>query len=118
MARIQHSITFGLLFAAALATGCASAPLQTQQSTSAIRAAEEVGAEGVPQASLHLQLAREGLAKAQDLSKQGEKARAESMLRRSEADAELAVALAHGEVQRQEAKEAMEEVRELRKSNQ
>lgn len=102
---------------AAFAVGCASAPLRTEKSTSAIRAAEEVGAAGVPQASLHLQLALEGLAEAKQLSKKGEREKAESMLLRSEADAELAVALAHGDVERLEAEKAMEQVRELRKNN-
>ena len=41
--------------------GCATTPLSTEASASGIRAAEAVGAESVPQASLHLQLAKEEL---------------------------------------------------------
>ena len=44
-----------------IAVGCTSAPLRTESSTAAIRAAEEAGAGEVPQASLHLQLAKEEL---------------------------------------------------------
>lgn len=52
----------------AITTGCASAPLKTDASTSGIRAAEEVGAADVPKASLHLQLAKEELNRAKELA--------------------------------------------------
>lgn len=99
-------------------TSCAtSAPLQTEASTSGIRAAEEVGAADLPRAALHLQLAKEQLAKAQALAKDGEGERADSMLQRAEADAELAVVLCHGDTAKTEAEEAVERVRALRKAN-
>lgn len=102
---------------AAVAAGCAGAPLRTEASTSGIRAAEEVGASKVPQAALHLQLAREGLEKAKVLSANGDKDRAASLLTRSEADAELAVALSREDAEKAEAKAAVERVRQLRKDN-
>ncbi len=106
-----------VLFGAA-STGCATAmPLKTEASTSGIRAAEEVGAAKIPRASLHLQLAKEELAKAQALSKDGDQEEAKSMLMRAEADAELAVALSHASAAKGEAEEAVERVRELRKAN-
>ena len=105
------------LVATAIATGCANAPLRTEASTSGIRAAEEVGAAKVPQASLHLQLAKEELDLARELSAKGEKEQAASMLLRAEADAELAVALSHGDAERLEAEEAMARVRQLRQDN-
>ena len=103
--------------ATAIISGCASAPLSTEASTSGIRAAEEVGAAKVPQASLHLQMAKEELELAKGLSAKGEKDEAASMLLRSEADAELAVALSHEDAEKSEAQAALERVRKLRQDN-
>ena len=103
--------------ATVITAGCASAPLRTEASTSGIRAAEEVGAAKVPQASLHLQLAKEQLERAKDLSAKDQKEQAASMLLRAEADAELAVALSHENAEMVEAKAAMERVRQLRQDN-
>ncbi len=103
--------------ATSIIAGCASAPLRTEASTSGIRAAEESGAANVPQASLHLQLAKEELEHAKELSKKGEKEEASSMLTRAEADAELAVALSHGDAEKSEAQAALERVRQLRSNN-
>ena len=103
----------------ALFSGCASAPtLRTEASTSGIRAAEEAGAAKVPQASLHLQLAKEELELARGLSAKGEKKEAASMLLRAEADAELAIALSHEDSEKLEAQAAVERVRQLRQDNQ
>jgi regulator of protease activity HflC (stomatin/prohibitin superfamily) len=101
----------------AFAVGCA-APLRTEASSSGIRAAEEVGAAKVPQASLHLQLAKEELELAKGLAAKGEKEKAASMLLRAEADAELAVVLSHGDAEKSEAMAAVERVRQLRQDNQ
>lgn len=109
----------GALFAAgvmttALGAGCASAPLRTEASTSGIRAAKEVGAHQVPRAALHLQLAREELEQAKRLAAKGQEKEAASLLQRSEADAELAVALAREADEKSEAREALERVHRLR----
>ena len=104
--------------ATAIAAGCASTPrLSTEASTSGIRAAEEVGAAEVPQASLHLQMAKEELDLARELAAKGEKEQAKSMLLRAEADAELAVTLSHRDADRVEAEKAMARVRQLRQDN-
>ncbi|MBN1773247.1 MAG: DUF4398 domain-containing protein [Deltaproteobacteria bacterium] len=102
--------------AGAIAVGCASTPLQTETATSGIRAASEVGAADVPQAALHLQLAREELARANRLSSEGEDERAVSMLARAEVDAELALALSREDAEKVQARAAMEQVRQLRQS--
>lgn len=107
-----------VVVATALVAGCASAPLRTEASTSGIRAAEEAGAAKVPQASLHLQLAKEELESAKVLSGKGMKEEATSMLMRAEADAELAVTLSHKDAEKSEAMEAIERVRKLRIENQ
>ena len=120
---MKHVSRIGiLLFAVAVAAtgivaGCANVPLRTEGSTSGIRAAEEAGAAKVPQAALHLQLAKEELDLARELSAKGEKEQAASMLLRAEADAELAVTLSHGDAERLEAEKSMERVRQLRQDN-
>jgi len=101
----------------AITVGCSSAPLRTEASTSEIRAAEESGAAKVPQASLHLQLAKEELETAKGLAAKDEKEEATSMLLRAQADAELAVALSHGDAEKNEALAAVERVRLLRQDN-
>jgi type IV pilus biogenesis protein CpaD/CtpE len=112
------SLTVLMVFVLGLFLGCASTPpLRTEASTSEIRAAEEAGAANVPQASLHLQLAKEELELAKGLAAKGEKARASSMLLRAEADAELAVELSHGDAEKAEARAAVERVRQLRQDN-
>ncbi len=101
-----------------IAVGCASSPpLRTEASTSGIRAAEEVGAAKVPQASLHLQLAKEELENAKRLAANDEKERAVSMLSRAEVDAELAVALSREDAEKAEAQGAIDRVRQLRQEN-
>jgi regulator of protease activity HflC (stomatin/prohibitin superfamily) len=88
-----------------------------QESSGAIRAAEEVGAPKVPQAALHLQLAKEQTGRAQMLLAKGDRSAAEGMLMRAQADAELAVALSREETSRTEAEQAVEQVRQLRQIN-
>ncbi|MDD5308525.1 MAG: DUF4398 domain-containing protein [Deltaproteobacteria bacterium] len=117
VSRIGIMVLAATIGAIAIAAGCSNAPLRTEKSTSGIRAAQEVGAAQVPQASLHLQLAREELAQAQGLSKEGEKEQAESLLMRAEADAELAVALSRESTEKSEAQQAVERVRQLRQDN-
>jgi hypothetical protein len=112
------ALTGSVLLAAAIA-GCASSPaVNNEASTSAIRAAEEVGASSVPSASLYLQLAKEELEKAKGLATKGDKEQSESMLTRSQADGELAVALSRSDADKTEATQAVERVQKLRQDNQ
>ena len=79
------------------AIACASTPQPTERlvaTQAAVRAAKEVGAKDVPQAQLHAQLAEEQVLQANKLMEDGENERADQVLRRAQADAELAVALA------------------------
>lgn len=117
---MRHVLTIGCLLLVLAAAGCSggSGPaLRTESSSSAIRAAEEVGAGGLPRASLHLQLAKEELARAESLSDKGEKEEAASYLMRAEADAELAILLSQQNAEKVEAAEAMERVRQLLNEN-
>ena len=120
MKHLNMGVMAGSILFAAVIAGCASGPTFNQSSeasTSAIRAAEEVGAPNVPRASLYLQLAKEELAGAKMLSEKGEKEQAVSLLLRAEADAELAVALSHEQTENTEAAQAIEKVRQLRQDN-
>ncbi len=80
-----------------LATGCAGTRVPVAQlaaAEGAIRAAQETGAEGSPQAALHLHYARQERAEAQRWIDKDEPREAALILRRAEADANLAIALA------------------------
>jgi len=118
VSKIRFMVCAVVVVATAIIVGCANAPLRTTEATtSGIRAAEEAGAAKVPQASLHLQLAKEELELARDLAAKGDKKEAASMLLRAEADAELAVALSRGDKEKAEAMAAIERVRQLRQDN-
>lgn len=97
---------------------CATAPVTNEHIAEApIRAAEELGASQVPEAALELKLARDQTEQAKQLLKNGDKGRAEMMLLRAKADAELAVALAKEAPLQAEAKKASEEVKTLQQRN-
>jgi hypothetical protein len=99
--------------------GCGTSPVvvNKEASVSAIRAAEEVGAADISNASLYLQLAKEELQKAITFAANGNKEQSESMLARAQADAELAVALSRSEVDKTESAKALERVKILRQEN-
>jgi hypothetical protein len=119
MKHMNIAILAGSVLIVATIAGCGSTPVvNKEESTSAIRAAEEVGASNVPSASLYLQLAKEELENAKSLASENNKEQAESMLLRSQADAELAVALSRGDADKKEAAQAIERVRMLRQDNQ
>lgn len=115
---MKQVLIAGSLFLVAVVAGCAGSPaLRTEPSTSAIRAAEEVGANKVPVAALHLQLAQEALDRARGLSERGKKDEAASQLLRAEADAELALVLSREQAEKSDAAEAVDRVRRLRQDN-
>jgi len=87
-------------------------------SEGAIRGAQEAGAGNVPQATLYLTLAQEERDKALQLVKDDENHRAAMMLARSEADAELAVALARAAHAQNEAAQTTEQVQDLKEKAQ
>lgn len=110
-------ITLTAMFLAACG-GTYPVPAQQLADTrSAQRSAEEVGAESDPTAQLHLQLAREQMDKANALMKEDENRRAELMLIRAKADAELALALAHEQRSKLAAQQAAEKSDAQTKTN-
>jgi hypothetical protein len=81
---------------AALALGCASYPKPVDNlasSEAALRTAQEEEAQQSPKAALHVQLAQEELGEARNLLKKEDNEKADLMLMKSTADAELAIAL-------------------------
>ena len=98
--RIVYRSLFGAVAGAAVAfaVGCGSSfPAPTQplaDAEAADRSAQELGANNVPAAQLHLKLAQEQTTNARKLMKDGENKRAEALLLRAKADAELALSLA------------------------
>jgi hypothetical protein len=104
MNKLKIAIATGISL---LGLGCASSPVPADQMASAeasLRAAQELGAQRVPRAELHMRLAREQVVTARKLSADGENERAALVLTRARADAELAIAIvreatAHGELE-------------------
>src|SRR5688572_12400268 len=98
------------IVAITLLTG-ACASKQLPQSTladtqAAMQAAEEIGAAKLPESQLHLKYANDQLDTAKRLMDDGDEKRAKRMLDRAHADAELALALARTERDRNAAKAA------------
>lgn len=87
-----------LLVTAPFVVSCgASVPPPTQRmadAQSARRSAEELGADELPDAQLSLKLANDQIAQAEKAITAGDNARADSLLIRAQADAELAIARA------------------------
>jgi hypothetical protein len=112
--RGRDSMT-SIAFIASALLACGGAQLsatRTSEVQSAMRAAEEVGANDQPKAALHLQLARDEMTEAQRLAKDGDGDNASLMLYRARADAELALQLARTEQEQQKARQAWEKIKD------
>jgi len=119
MTRLRIGFLAAVIAAPLAACGGAPKPeARMASSEGAIRGAQEAGASNVPQATLYLQLAQEERDQAVQLVKDEKNHRAEMMLARSEADAELAVALARAAHATHEAQEATEQIRDLKEKAQ
>jgi hypothetical protein len=114
----QFSLGWAVLWLIALsATACGSYPAPNERiasAESAIRGAQEVGAGSVPSASLSVKLAQEEVQKAKQLMQDGDNRRAELLLMRAQADAELGLAQAREAQAKNEAAQALEQVKALR----
>ncbi len=98
-----------------LVSACtASFPPPTQRmadAESAERSAREVGADSQPDAKLEVKLADEQIARAKGLVAAGENQRADFVLMRARADAELALGLAREQNARAETQKALEQAK-------
>lgn len=109
-----------LLLAVALGA-CGGAAVPQEQLTAAkaaISGAEVGGAATDPKAQLHLQRAKESVAKAEKLIADEENEQAASVIERASADADLALALAREAGAKREAIETKEQLDRLKKSTQ
>jgi hypothetical protein len=95
--------------------GSAPPTFQLSKSQAAVRTAGELGATRNPQAALFLKMARDLLSNAERLMADEEYEDAQLVLRRAEADAEVAIALAREADERGRAEDAMRKVQELRR---
>lgn len=80
----------------------------------AARSADELGARQEPKAALHLKLAQEQITQAKALIEDGDNRRADFVLQRANADAELSVMLAKEHAARGQAKEAQDRVKAVK----
>jgi hypothetical protein len=100
----------GLAFTLAACGGYAVPTDRLIASEAAARSAREVGASNAPQAALHLKLAQEEIAQAKGLMNDGNNKRADYVLIRAKADAELALALAKEATAQLAAKKAADQL--------
>lgn len=120
MSKTKNIATAVLVAAIVPTFACASAPTrQLTESKAALRAAEEMSGQENPKAAYHLKLAKDQIAAAEQLIDGGEgdndeMREASRYLERAEVDAELAIAYARSSDLREEARDAWNEVEELR----
>jgi len=105
----------GVVTVGAFAAGCGGAPPPSEEGAhAAIRGAHEVGAEGQPQSAYYLQLARDQMASAEQMTTRGQVPEAKRMLLRAQSDAELAIALAGEGHDRDEAQQLGQHINDMR----
>jgi len=107
--------------AALFAAACGSAALPMDKLTEAkstVRAAQEAGAQGTPQAQLHLKMANDELASAQKAIDDNDGDRARLLLNQAQADADLALTLARGSSDKDAAQAAQAKIVDLSKQAQ
>lgn len=116
----MNTIKISLIAAGALAlVACGSSAVPADRlarSEAALRSAQEMGAANDPKAALHLRLAEEQITTGKTLIKNGDNERAESILRRAQADAEVALSFARSDIARKEAITTMENVQKAKQS--
>src|SRR5438309_868450 len=106
---------------ALFAVGCASSAVPLDRLTDAkatVRAAQEAGAQGTPQAALHLKMANDELASAQKALDDNDNDRARLLLNQAQADADLSLSLARGTTEKQQAQAAQAKIDSLLKQAQ
>lgn len=102
-------------FAAACASSRGSIPVrQVADTEAAYRSAQAIDADKIPQAALHLQLAREQMELAQKLVNAKEYERAEGALLRARVDAEMATAITQRDKTKKEAETALSQLSKVR----
>lgn len=113
MRHVIFATTLGVL-AAACGSSFPTPSERLASAEAAARSARELEAEREPRAALHLKLASEQIEQAKALMQSGDNKRADQVLLRASADAELAVQLAKEAKTKQEAKEMQEQLSNLK----
>jgi hypothetical protein len=112
------SIT-GLIALFCAACGSAAMPMDKLSDVkSTVRAAQEAGADGNPQAALHLKMANDELASAQAAINDKDNERAKLLLNQAQADADLSLAQARGATDIRAAQDAQAKINTLQKQPQ
>jgi len=112
----MRSILLPLLLGATACGGASVPPSEIADTEAAIRSASEMGAESVPSAALHLELAQNQMKEAEELMEEDEGEAAMRALDRAEADANLALEEARTAEAQSKAKEALQKLDELRQN--
>ncbi|HEY8074566.1 MAG TPA: DUF4398 domain-containing protein [Labilithrix sp.] len=113
----MRNVAFAIAIAGTMAACGSSFPPPSDRlatAEAAARSARELGADREPKAQLHLKLADEQIDQAKGLMKDGDNKRADLVLQRAGADAELSVMLAKENNARQEADKAQDKVKALK----
>jgi high-affinity K+ transport system ATPase subunit B len=115
-----HYIRSGILLlgVSIVLTACGGSPPPEREMIAAqatIRGAQEVGANNLPRSSLYLKLAERQVEKAKALVADGYNDRAALVLKRAQADADLALSTAREESAIAEARKMTEALAELKK---
>lgn len=111
------SIAGASVLAMALIACGGSFPAPNERLTNAeaaSRSADELGARNNPKAALHLKLAQEQIDQAKGLMQEGDNRRADFVLQRANADAELAVMLAKESTAQEQTQQAEDRVKALK----
>ena len=117
---MKKTLILVALTAVATAACGGSYPVPTQRmadAQAAHRSAQELGADSSPDAALHLKLAEEQIGKATAAMKDDDNRRADFLLVRAKADAELALAIAREQKAKKEAQEAVDKAGSTAASN-
>lgn len=118
---MNRTKTFFLVLTASVTTmacgGAAVPQSELVDAKSSVSAAEAVGAEDEPRASLHLKMAKDAIVEAEQLIEAGENEKARAAFERARSDAELAISLTSEMKTQRSAEEALEKVKGLQKNN-
>jgi len=106
-----------LLLVSACGAGYAVPTQRMADAQAAQRSAKELGADKIPEAQLHLKLAEEQIAKADASIKESDNRRADYILVRAKADAELALAIAKEKKSMSEAQMAAQQAASQKTNN-
>jgi len=113
MVSISRSAGWALLALAAAGCGSSLTIDAVSQPQAEVRAAEEAGANDVPQAALHLKMAKDQLAVGDKLAADDHDQQATRAYARAKVDAELAVLLARLATLQKKSQEAVDKVNAL-----